>query len=275
MKVMECCIGCLKGLAEKTVKLSGGDNVVLSDCYRTIEELWGKGYTPTGISNRLLKHIRNTTGVADPYTPLKIKEFEEAKKAIAVLRDGFPCSLEGVVKLSALGNSLDFFTGDGCGFDAEGLTFCGDIDKIEEEIYIKSENVLILGDNIGDFVFDIPLIEFLESKEKRVYYAVKGHPVLNDLSMPDAIRFGFVKMFDNIISTGAAEVGTRREEMKGKARQLWEEDAVVIAKGMANYETISEHPGERPVMHIMKVKCPAASEAVQHEIGTYVALFNA
>lgn len=275
MKAMECCIGCLKGLAEKTVKLSGGDNVVLSDCYRTIEELSDKGCVPTVISNRLLRYIRDTTGVNDPYAPLKMKEFEEAKKAIALLKDRLPGSLEGVVKLSALGNSLDFFIGDGYGFDAEGLTFYGDIDKIEEEIYIRSKDVLILGDNIGDFVFDIPLIEFLESREKRVYYAVKGHPVLNDLSMPDAIRFGFVKMFDNIISTGIAEVGMRREEMKGKARQLWEEDAVVIAKGMANYETISERPAERPVIHIMKVKCPAVSKAAQREIGTYVALFNA
>jgi damage-control phosphatase, subfamily I len=272
MKAMDCCAGCLKGLAEKTVKLSNADTAVLSDCYRIVDESWNVELTPPRIANRLLKHIKTETGVYDPYASAKRREFEEASGAIGRIKDRFPPSLAGAVKLSALGNSMDFFTSHGDGFDTEGFRFSGDMDKIEETIYIRGKDVLMVGDNIGDFLFDVPLVKFLEGKGKRVHYAVKEHPVQNDLSMADAVRFGFVQIFDNIISAGNNEVGMRREAMRGKIKDLWEnKDAVVIAKGMGNYETMSEYRDGRPVIHIMKVKCSAVSRAVQQEIGTYVA----
>jgi damage-control phosphatase, subfamily I len=272
MKAIECCIDCLKGLAEKTIKLSNGDDALLSDCHRIVAQQCEEGNTPPRIANRLLKQIKKETGVHDPYATLKKKEFEEAKGAIVRLEDRFASSLETLLKLSALGNSMDFFTDHECGFDAERLRFFGDMDKIEEEIYIRGKDVLMLGDNIGDFLFDMPLVRFLEGKGKRVHYAVKDHPVQNDLSMADAVQFGFVKTFDNIISSGTDEVGMRRDAMKGRIKDLWEKgDAAVIAKGMGNYETMSEYHGERSVIHIMKVKCPAVSRAVGQDIGTHIA----
>ncbi|MCX5812902.1 MAG: ARMT1-like domain-containing protein [Proteobacteria bacterium] len=272
MKAIEYCIDCLSRLAEKTLQLSYGYNRnTYSHCCAIIEKLFKEGKSPPGIANEILRYIKNATGVYDPYVFLKEKELRLARKAFEQLADRFSDSLEGVIKLSALGNSLDFFTDDACGFDMKGFIFSGDMDKIENEIYIKGKDVLILGDNVGDFVFDIPLAEFLESMGKHVYYAVKEHPVQNDLSMPDALKFEFVKLFDNIISTCTDEVGIRLEEMKGKLKDLWETDAVVIAKGMGNYETISEYQSERSVIHIMKVKCPAVSKAAGYKKGTYVA----
>jgi len=271
MKAIEYCIGCLTKLAEKTLQLSSGyDRNSFSHCCTIIDKLYKGGKTPPEIANELHKHIKKTTGVCDPYVFLKEKELRKAKKAFEQLADSFSDSLEGVIKLSALGNSLDFFTDDTCGFNMEGFKFSGDIDKIENEIYIK-EDILILGDNIGDFIFDMPLVDFLEDKGKYVYYAVKEHPVQNDLSMPDVFKFEFVKMFDNIISTCTDEVGIRLKTMKGKVKDLWETDSVVIAKGMGNYETISEYHSERPVIHIMKVKCPAVAASSGYEIGTYIA----
>ncbi len=272
MKAMEYCVECLKGLAEKTVGLSNGDEALLSACYRIVEGQWNKGNTPPGIANRMLKKIKKETGVHDPYARLKGRELAEAKSAIALLENGFSSSMDMLIKLSALGNSRDFFTGHEGAFDAERPRFLGNMDKIEEEIYIKGKDVLMLGDNVGDFLFDLPLVKFLEGKGKRVHYVVKEHPVQNDLSMADAVRFGFTEMFDNIISSGTGEVGMRRDAMRGKLKDLWEnQSTVVIAKGMGNYETMSEYHAERPVIHIMKVKCPAVSAAVGQEMGTYVA----
>jgi len=272
MKVMDYCLKCLKGHAERTVTLSGDNGSILPDCLGLIDELWNKWQTPSDISNRLLKYIKQRTNVYDPYASIKESELKEAKRAIEGLKNRFTHSLEGVLKLSTLGNSMDFFIHDG--YDTGGFKFSGDIDKIEEEIYIKGKEVLILGDNVGDFLFDMGLIKFLESNGKRVYYAVKEHPVQNDLSMVDVIKFNLRKMFDNIISTGTDEVGIRREDMKGKVKDLWEGDAVVIAKGMGNYETISEFHTERPVIYIMKVKCPTVGDAVNKKVGTYIAILG-
>ena len=132
--------------------------------------------------------------------------------------------------------------------------------------------MLIFSDNVGEIFFDMKLIEFLEKSGKIVYYAAKEHPVQNDLSMADVIRFDLRKMFANILSTGTDEVGIRREEMKGKIKDLWEGNGIVIAKGMGNYETISEYHAERPVIHIMKVKCPTVGDALRKEVGIHIAI---
>jgi hypothetical protein len=130
----------------------------------------------------------------------------------------------------------------------------------------------MIGDNVGDFIFDMPLIEYLETKGKQVYYAVREKPVQNDLSMEDVDRFGLGKIFGRIISTGTDEVGLQKETFSGTIKALWESDAVIIAKGMGNYETISAFHNERPVIYIMKAKCPAVAQAIGQDEGTYIVL---
>ncbi len=269
MQVQDCCLPCLKGLAEKTVTLSGGNEEMTTDCYNLIDSLWGPDATPPGISNRLLKFIKEKTGTLDPYKLIKTQEFEEAIKAFHDIRPRFGNTLEDTVRLSALGNSMDFFVSGH--YDLNKFNFVGTMDKIKNTIYIKGKDILMIGDNLGDFIFDMPLVEYLEETGKRVYYAVRERPVQNDLSMDDADRFGLSKTFGRIISTGTDEVGIKREDMQGIVKTLWESDAAVIAKGMGNYETISEFHHERPVIHIMKVKCPAIAHATGQDEGNHIA----
>jgi len=272
MKVTQHCLNCLKGLVEKTVRLSGGDDNLLTQCHIMIEKYHKKDHTPPHVANNILKHIKNITGAYDPYAQAKRKEFEMAKIAAKDIKSYFPKTLEGVLKISAIGNSTDFFT-ENCFADrAEGLKFHIDIDKIQKEIYIKNNKVLLLGDNISDFLFDMPLVGLLQDIGKEVHYAVKKHPIQNDLSMEDVRMLDLKNIFSNIISTETDEVGIKPEDMKGSIKDMWDDGATVIAKGMGNYETLSEYEGTRPVIHIMKVKCPAVSLFLQIEMGVYTAI---
>jgi len=272
MKLMDHCYGCLKDLIEKAVALSQGDEEIAFQAYSMVDNLWNTGSTPPDIANKLHRFIKSKTGVTDPYFSIKTKEVEAAQKAICELRPAFPETLEGFIKLSALGNSTDFFCHHE--YKIEGFDFSGDIDKITEEIYTRSNVVLMLSDNAGEFLFDVGLIRFLENTGKTVYYAVKENPVQNDLSIPDVERFGFRKMFPNIISTETDEVGIRREDLRGMVKECWENNAIVIAKGMGNYETISEFSDNRSVIHIMKVKCPTVASAVGGKVGQYIAIIG-
>jgi uncharacterized protein with ATP-grasp and redox domains len=270
MNIQDCCLPCLKGLAEKTVILSGGNSALTSECFRLIEQLWAPDTTPPAISNTLLKHIKHKTGALDPYKSIKAQEFEEAVRAFQDVRGRFTDSLEGVLQLSALGNSMDFFINGH--YDLNNFIFTGTVDKIEDTIYIKGKDILMIGDNIGDFIFDMPLVEHLEKNGKQVHYAVREKPVQNDLSMEDVDKFGLRKTFGRIISTGTDEVGMKKEDLKGTVKTLWESHAVVIAKGMGNYETISGFHNERPVIYIMKAKCPAVAHSIRQDEGTYITL---
>lgn len=240
----------------------------MSQCYRIIDECWNAQYTPTCISNRLLAHIREATGVYDPYASIKQHEFVHAQEALKRLRIMFPRSLHGALQLSALGNAVDFFTS--IQYDTDDFTFFCHDEEIEETLCNNGSDVLIFGDNIGDFFFDMDLVTCLQGRGKKVHYAIKEHPVQNDISMVDVTRFGLVHYFHSIVSTGTREVGIRKEEMRGVIKELWEgKTTIVIAKGMGNYETLSEFSHERQVIHIMKVKCPAVADALKLPVGTY------
>ncbi|MCX7966515.1 MAG: ARMT1-like domain-containing protein [Syntrophorhabdaceae bacterium] len=274
MKVTKYCKNCLRRLAENTCFLSHAEREVLWDCFRLIEETFDENVTPPYIANKIFGLIKEKTHVLDPYREKKDKELTIAKKVTEKYYNLFSKDLEGALKFSALGNSTDTFldTTNGDFLKLQQIEFYTELDKIEEEIHKHDKDVLFLGDNVFDFLFDMKLIRFLEDKGKKVYYAVKESPIQNDLSIIDVFKYQFHRIFSNIISTGNDRVGLEKKDIKGRIKEFWDGDAVVIAKGMGNYETISEFKDGRKVIHIMKVKCPAVSEAISHPEGTYVAI---
>jgi len=269
MKVQEPCRACLEGLVRKTTALSGGDPGVLESSLSLLEDLFAPDATPPRIAGKLLAHIRRKTGVWDPYATLKYREYRDARAAVKELRadDG---DLPGyLLRLSALGNSTDYFTGGA--FTGKVPVLEGDVDRAAHTISAEGGEVLMLGDNMGDFIFDLPLLRFLERGGRKVFYAVRERPAQNDLSMEDVRRLGLQGLHPRIISTGKANVGLPREDIAGEIERLWKGEGPVIAKGMGNFETISEFDGERQVVYIMKVKCPAVARSVGSDIGTYIA----
>ena len=266
MKTRERCFTCLQDFARQIVSLSGANGALAERCFHLIDRLYSPSKNPTEISNQLLKFIRGVTGVADPFAAKKAAEFRQAREGAEKFRRLFSADLEGLLKYSCLGNSHDYFEGS---YNVSDFRFLGDVGSIQERITCAGREVLFFGDNVGDFFFDLPLIRFLESSGKDVHYAVKEAPAQNDLSMPDVDLYGLRDLFANIISTGVDEVGVRRERMTGTIKDLWEGDALVIAKGMANYEAISEFHDERPVLYILKVKCKTVAETLGRNVGEH------
>jgi len=156
-------------------------------------------------------------------------------------------------------------------YDLGRCEFHCDVDKIAGQVYVSSK-ILTLGDNPGDFVFDALLVKILQDMGKRVLYAIKESPVQNDMSLPDLELLTAHSMNCEILSTGTNEVGMRREEMTGVVKECWEDGSCVIAKGMGNFESISEYDRERPVIYLMSVKCRSVAEEVGHRVGDYIGI---
>ncbi|MBP1750901.1 MAG: hypothetical protein H6Q52_3440 [Deltaproteobacteria bacterium] len=268
MKIQEPCRACLEGLIRKTISLSGGDGSVTDSSLNLLDRSCTPDKTPPAIANVLLDHIRRRTGVYDPYAAIKYREYREAAASMKNLQANKFVSLSDCIRISALGNSTDFFTGGS--FDQGPIEMKGDMDKIGS-ILDSGNEVLILGDNMGDFFFDTALARFLSERKKRVFYAVKGSPVQNDISVEDIARHNLGNTYPSILSTGGARVGLSPEDITGMIERLWKGDGPVIAKGMGNFETITEFDDKRQVLYIMKVKCPVVANAVRSAIGTYIA----
>ena len=180
----------LKDLARQAVALSHGDEALLTSCCRLVDALFDSTRCPTFISNRLLKYVKKQTGAYDPYAERKASTSGK-RGCRGAGADLFPDTLEGLFQLSAFGNGGDFFLEQS--YNPDHFEFDGDMAKIAHQVYISSK-ILILGDNPGDFVFDQPLMGRLRQMGKQVFYAVKEHPVQNDMSLIDVARFGAGQM---------------------------------------------------------------------------------
>jgi damage-control phosphatase, subfamily I len=271
MKIQDTCRGCLQGLVRKTVTLSGGTQRLLDRALSHLDTYLNAAPSPTppAIANKLLFFIREQTGVWDPYATIKYREYKEAMHFLKQHEHWDIMSFGDLVRLSALGNSTDFFVGGS--FSPGPVSLDGPLDVLEDAVRSRKDEILMLGDNMGDLLLDMPLVHFLEKLGHPVFYAVKEHPVQNDVSREDITHFGLNRMHHRIISTGVAHVGLAKEDMAGEIDRLWKGVGPVIAKGMGNFETLSEFDDERQVVYIMKVKCPAVASALDSSIGTYIA----
>lgn len=272
MKVKPYCFSCLKDLAKDVAFLTKAGDELLEACYALIDRRCTQEACPPDIANEMLRLMRERTGVNDPYQHRKVEEFDHALAAAPWIARFFGPSLEGVLKCAVMGNSVDVFVEPD--YDMERFVFSGNIEKIDDEISRTGRQVLIFADNIGEFLFDLPLIKHLEERGKKVFYAVKQGPAQNDVCLADVERFGLERWFSNFIPTGADSVGIKKEEMSAQVCTLWEGDGLVIAKGMGNYETISEFDHERKVVYVMKLKCAAVAESVNESMGQYIAIIG-
>jgi uncharacterized protein with ATP-grasp and redox domains len=124
--------------------------------------------------------------------------------------------------------------------------------------------VLFLADNAGETVFDRVLIERLEP---RVLYGVKGGPILNDATRGDALAAG-LDTCATIIDNGSRAPGTVLDFCSSEFRDTFDGAPLVIAKGQANYETLSD-AGPR-VFCLMQAKCPVIADDLRVPVGSAV-----
>ena len=77
--------------------------------------------------------------------------------------------------------------------------------------------------------------------------------------MGDATLAG-VHLHANLVSTGARTPGTILEQCSDEFVELFESADLVIAKGQANFETLTELPRQGRFFLLFTVKCPVAAE---------------
>jgi hypothetical protein len=183
------------------------------------------------------------------------------------------------VELAVVGNNLDFFrdptvlketlTREG----ATPLQFAIDhIEKAERLLAsLQQGSVIFLADNAGEVFFDIPLLTKLASHGHRVLYAVKQKPFINDLTVADLERSGMVARIPRILSTGTGAFLDLESLSPAFRRELNACD-LVISKGQAHYESLTELSVGKKTLYLLKVKCQPLSDTLHVPVNSYVAL---
>jgi len=232
----------------------------------------GPSRTPPEIGDRIHRLVRQEVGHKDPYRAAKENSTRRAlalyprlKSLLAKASD----PLETAVRLSIAGNIMDFALDRryDLGQEVERVLnqpFAIDAGVAFREALGRAGQVLFLADNAGETVFDRVLIEFLDVP---VVYAVKGGPILNDATWSDARAAG-VDGAAVIVSTGSDAPGTILKRCSNEFRRRYEAAELVIAKGQANYETLSDEGPK--AFFALQVKCPVIAHDVGVPVGSIV-----
>ena len=214
--------------------------------------------TPPEMANIIYKEIKNITGVGDPYEKTKKENIKEALSLYPELKKIVQKSdnkLLMAIRIAIAGNVIDLGM-------KKKFNIVEDLKQIIEQDFAvldfnnfieqlnKTKFILYLGDNAGESVFDKILIEELK---KPVTYVVRDKPIINDVTIQDAIDSGLDEVAD-IISSGSPAPATILSLCNKYFLSLFEKSDLIISKGHGNYEGLSDN--KKPLFFMLKAKCP-------------------
>jgi uncharacterized protein with ATP-grasp and redox domains len=144
-------------------------------------------------------------------------------------------------------------------------------DSQELENRIKcSKTILFLGDNAGEIVFDKLLIETIN--HPNVYYAVRGKPVINDVTVDDASYVGIDKIA-KVISNGYDAPSTIIEKASKEFKRIYNDADLIISKGQGNLEGLINNT-RNDLYFLLMVKCDVIARLLGVKKGDYIAKKN-
>jgi len=165
--------------------------------------------------------------------------------------------LDFAMKLSVVGNIIDY--GAHCVQEDLSKQLDGllqqdlriDMRKELKEELDKAGSVLFLGDNCGELVLDKLLIETMQ--HPNVTYAVRGMPVINDVTIEDAKQVGMDKVC-RLLSNGFDAPSTLLHKCSPEFREAFEKADLIVSKGMGNFEGLMNHSGSN-IFFLLVAKC--------------------
>ena len=282
MQVFPECIPCLTSRVLYEAKLSSTD---LSTQLKA-EEAAAKTMCRMGfegpvalLSTEVHRAVYRVLGDDDPYRHVKRLANETAVKLLPTVQSLIQTSSDpfrSAVIAAIIGNTFDFgvlgFEVATDDFEKEVATIYRHGLDIDDTDAMKPllNDVVYVADNVGEIVYDGLLIEQMRKLGAHVTLVVRGGPVLTDATIEDVWEFGLDKVADRVVTTGSNAIGIKLDEIPATLRDMLPRASLIIAKGMANYEMLSEY-SFKPVAYLMRVKCAPVAESVGARVGDFIA----
>ncbi len=273
MKTHPRCAPCLLSRVQFEAELSTSDIALQKKAVLAGIEVLRKylvdGVPATHLSTKIHREAYRILGDSDPYREKKRQSNEAARKILSLARDfvSQKDSFRRAVLASIVGNSFDFGV---LGFDADKEiakeTMVGQLKRgldVDDTEKMKSmlENVVYLADNCGEIIFDTLLFEEIRKFGGKITLVVRGAPILNDVTMKEVMELGLDKLVDRVLTTGSNAIGLCLNEAPAELVEALGNASLIISKGMANYETMSEY-NFKPIAYLLKTKCESVAEAM-------------
>lgn len=267
MNIKPDCLSCLSDQAIKVTKLLELDDATSKKVFDTAAQILidhDMSHTPPQIAKVIYQAISDITGEDDPVALAKERATQEALK----IDTSFIQTIPDALKLSVIGNVIDF--GSQEKFDLNEMiqshfhqTFAIDDSANFIEELRNAKEIVIIGDNVGEHIFDKLLIETIKKNyDVEVHYFVRGKPIINDVTVKEA---QVLNSCAHIVDTGVETPGYDLEETNTASKEIFDRADIVLAKGMGNFESLYRAT-QRPVYFLFVVKCTVVAEAIGQNV---------
>ena len=279
MRIHHECVACAINQCQKIVEMSlQGEKErkkAMLFSLKRAAELFSEESIPAVVGGLLFLDLYKFIGNDDPF-----KEYKRVSNEVArsLLPEFEGADLRTALKLAIAGNVVDFSTGytpERLEKDIRGVLSQELLIDHSENLFSlleKGGKLLYLTDNCGEIYFDLLFIKTLlrEFPGVEVFVGAKEGPIINDATVEDLLEAGFDEV-GTVVSTGSRLPGTPLEYSSPEFRKLFRSVDVVIAKGQANFETLSGL-GDGRVFFLLKAKCPAIAREIGVPIGSLLCL---
>ncbi len=248
-----------------------------------LNENFEEGVNATNISTGIHRRAYAILGDDDPYKEIKAQSNAIASRLMPAVRERVAEAppedrFRLAVLASIVGNNFDFGL-------QEHQVDIGDFEPLfEEEMerglqvddtddimgLAKGGKVAYLTDNCGEIYFDELVLELLKEAGAKVTLVVRGGNIVTDATMDDVREMGLEKKVDRVLTTGSNAIGFCMRELPSETLGAMKEAGVIISKGMANYESLSDE-GFRPIAYLMRAKCEPVARSIGVKKGWNVA----
>ena len=276
MEMQIDCLPCMLRQSLEASRLAGADpklqTRVLDSVLKILSEYRQYRCAPL-LFSEVQQTIGEMTGCPDPYASVKRQDIAAAKQVLPLLQRFLEArgnSLYWALKIAATGNILDSAI-----YSSVDLEACLEQELSQDfalcawpEFQIRlqqAKNVLIIGDNAGEAVFDRILIERLAPRA--VTYAVRSRPAINDVTLADA-RVAGLDSCARLVSSGCRVPGLILEQCSAEFREIFRQADLVISKGQGNFEGLSG--ACQGVFYLLKAKCPVIARAFAVPLNSYI-----
>jgi len=267
MKTYLDCIPCFVQQALRAGKMATNDELKIKEILNRTGELIRKipmNSTPAETGTLVYEIVKEVSGVDDPYAKIKAQHIAEAKSIYPELEAMVNQSedrLLTAIKIAIAGNMIDLGVNKDFNVISDVRKMLqqdfaiSDYDSFKKQ-WTKSNDILYIGDNSGESVFDKILIQELK---KPVKYVVRSKPIINDVTMKDAMDSGLHEVAD-LIESGTQSPGIILNQVSQEFLIIFNHSDLVISKGQGNYEGLSGC--NRQIFFLLKAKCHPISRDI-------------
>ena len=281
MLIDEACVTCIINQSVKVADAINATPSLKENLTSTIEDMsrdFSFNNNPPEIAADVYEKMALIANKTDLYDEVKALSTKKALSFVPLLKEKLSKSdnkLLTATKIAVAGNVIDLAAE--VEFDLEEeLTKIFDTDFSHNDFedlqsaLKDAKSVVILGDNVGEHIFDYMFIETLKElyPNAEYHYFVRGNPIINDVTIKEAKAAAFDKLC-HLVDSGVNTPGFAYSRATAEAKELFDSADLVISKGMGNYECLSPSHRDK-ICFLLKVKCGVVANSLGREVGDIV-----